>query len=178
MMLKYNQETVLVCMYSKPKFRRQPPVIPFFILRGPFNQLQTPAPQLLNSLLYFFSFNVYPYLKATICLLPFQATCFWKWTTKQVFQLWIAEGKTNSTFILQVFSEILNCKIWKAKQSKHSWVKPLRNAIPRKTKRKNILTLYIPSKLYPSNICLDIIKTKEVLMLSLKFSVLQNTYMQ
>lgn len=139
-MLKYDQEADLVCIYSEPAFRRQPPVIPSFILRRPLNQLQTPAPHLLNSLLYFFSFNIHPYLKVTICLLLFQATAFWKWTTKQVFQLRIAEG--NSTFILQVFSEIQNCKIWKAKQSKHSWCKPLRNTIPRR--KKNMEKIFWP----------------------------------
>lgn len=70
MMLKCNQETVLVCIFSKPKFRRQPPVIPFFILRGMFSQVQIPAPHLLNSLLYFFSFNIFPCVKVIICLLP------------------------------------------------------------------------------------------------------------
>lgn len=78
MKLKYNQETVLVYMHSKPKFQRESPVIPFFILRGPFNQLQAPGPHLLSSLPYFFFpfFNIYPYLKVTICLLAFQTTGF------------------------------------------------------------------------------------------------------
>lgn len=128
MTLKYKQEAVLVCIYSKPKFIRQPPVIPFFILRGMSHEPQPPAPHFLCSLLYFFSFNIHPYLEATICLLPLQPTGSWKGTTKQLFQLWFAEGKKSSTFILQVLPEIQTCTIRTANQSKRSWFKPLRIA--------------------------------------------------
>lgn len=96
-------------------------------------------------LLYFFSFSTHPYLKVTVCLLPFQPSSSWKWTAKQQSQLWTAKGKKNSAFILQVLLKYRTAKYERQNRANTLDLNLWEMQHTKEKKSKNILTLYILS---------------------------------
>lgn len=118
------------------------------------------------SLPYFFSFNTYPYLQATVCLLPFQPSSFWKQTAKQQYQLWTAEGKRNSTFILQVFLKFNTVKYERQNRANTLDL----NLWEMQYQEKKVKTFWpctYLQKMYPSNICIEIINKGSLFKFSL-----------